>query len=92
MAESTIRVELVWAGPEHVVMRRIELARGSTVTQAIGVSGIAEAIPGGVIDAARIGLFSHRVTLDHVLQEGDRIEIYRPLLLDPMEARRRRAR
>lgn len=92
MAESTIHVELVWAGPERVVLRRIEVPQGSTVTQAIDVSGIAEAIPGGVIDPARIGLFAHKVAPDHVLQDGDRIEIYRPLLLDPMEARRLRAR
>jgi putative ubiquitin-RnfH superfamily antitoxin RatB of RatAB toxin-antitoxin module len=45
-----------------------------------------------MVDPDRLGIFSKRVSSDHLVQAGDRIEIYRPLMLDPMEARRRRIR
>ncbi|MGY3038690.1 putative ubiquitin-RnfH superfamily antitoxin RatB of RatAB toxin-antitoxin module [Rhodanobacter sp. TND4EL1] len=92
MGDVTIHVEVVCAGSEHAVLRRIEVARGTTVSQAIDASGIADVLPKGMIDPARLGVFSRKVAPDQVLRDGDRVEIYRPLLLDPMEARRRRAR
>ncbi|KRE87161.1 hypothetical protein ASG75_03175 [Rhodanobacter sp. Soil772] len=92
MAEGTIRVEVVYAGTEQPIQRRVELADGSTVMQAIDASGIVAMLPDGVIDPARLGIFARKVAPDRLVREGDRIEIYRPLLLDPMEARRRRAR
>jgi hypothetical protein len=52
---------------------------------------LTQTIPGLVIDPAHLGIFSRKVAPDHVLGEGDRVEIYRPLILDPKEARRRRA-
>jgi putative ubiquitin-RnfH superfamily antitoxin RatB of RatAB toxin-antitoxin module len=61
------------------------------VIQAIEVSGVSRAVPGLVIDPSRLGVFSHKVAPDQVLEQGDRVEIYRPLTLDPKEARRRRA-
>ncbi|AGG88958.1 MULTISPECIES: RnfH family protein [Rhodanobacter] len=92
MAEPTIRVEVVYAGAGQPIRRRVELADGSTVMQAIAASGIAALLPGDAIDPARLGMFARRVTPERLLREGDRIEICRPLVLDPMEARRRRAR
>lgn len=92
MAERTIRVEVVYAGTEQPIQRRVEVADGCTVMQAIDASGIAAMLPGGAVDPARLGIFARKVTPDRLVREGDRIEIYRPLLLDPMEARRRRAR
>jgi putative ubiquitin-RnfH superfamily antitoxin RatB of RatAB toxin-antitoxin module len=92
MAERTIRVEVVYAGTEQPIQRRVELADGSTVMQAIDASGIAAMLPHGAVDPARLGIFARKVAPDRLVREGDRIEIYRSLLLDPMEARRRRAR
>jgi putative ubiquitin-RnfH superfamily antitoxin RatB of RatAB toxin-antitoxin module len=92
MGEATIRVEVICAGPERALRRRIDLAQGATVAQAIAASGMAEALPEGTISSERLGLFSRKVAPGHVLRDGDRVEIYRPLQLDPMEARRRRAR
>jgi len=92
MAERTIMAEVVYATAGQQILRRVELAEGSTVMQAIDASGIAGMLPGGAIDARHLGVFAHRVAPDQVVQNGDRIEIYRPLMLDPMEARRRRAR
>jgi putative ubiquitin-RnfH superfamily antitoxin RatB of RatAB toxin-antitoxin module len=49
-------------------------------------------MPEVAFDPSRLGIFSRRVTADDLLHDGDRVEIYRPLTLDPKDARRRRAR
>ncbi|MDR3446919.1 MULTISPECIES: RnfH family protein [unclassified Dyella] len=90
MAEQ-ITVEVVYAEPSRRWLWQVMLPVGSTVAQAIEASGVARDVPGLVVDPARLGIFSHKVTPDHVVGEGDRVEIYRPLTLDPKEARRRRA-
>jgi putative ubiquitin-RnfH superfamily antitoxin RatB of RatAB toxin-antitoxin module len=90
MAEQ-ITVEVAYAGPVSQFVRCVSVPVGSTVMQAIEASGIAQAVPGLLIDPARLGIFSRRATADQVVGEGDRVEIYRPLTLDPKEARRRRA-
>ncbi|PXV60642.1 hypothetical protein SAMN04487785_102368 [Dyella jiangningensis] len=90
MAEP-VTVEVVYAEPSRRWLRKVTLPAGSTVAQAIEASGVAREVPGLVVDAARLGIFSRKVTPDHVVGEGDRVEIYRPLTLDPKEARRRRA-
>jgi uncharacterized protein len=92
MAEHTITVEVVYASAEKQILRRIELVEGSTVMQAIEASGIVEMLPHGAVDPDRLGIFSRKVSPQQIVQAGDRIEIYRPLTLNPMEARRRRAR
>lgn len=90
MAE-LITVEVVFAEPSRRWLRKVSVPLGSTVAQAIEASGIMQDVSGLVVDPARLGIFSRKVTLDHVVGEGDRVEIYRPLTLDPKEARRRRA-
>jgi hypothetical protein len=92
MAERTITVDVVYAGAERQLLRRVELPQGGTVMQAIDASQIAKLLPPGAVDPDRLGIFSRKVPPQQVVQPGDRIEIYRPLTLDPMEARRRRAR
>jgi uncharacterized protein len=69
-----------------------QLPAGSTVIQAVKQSGILQELPEVDFDPSRLGIFSRRVAPDDVLQDGDRVEIYRPLTLDPKDARRRRAR
>ncbi len=90
MAEQ-FHVEVAYAGAARQVVRRVALPAGSTVMQAIEASGLARDIPGLVIDPAHLGIFSRKATPDQLVGEGDRVEIYRPLTLDPKEARRRRA-
>ncbi|HUW53695.1 MAG TPA: RnfH family protein [Rhodanobacter sp.] len=92
MAERTIRVAVVYASATQQIQYRTELAQGSTVIQAIDASGISRALAHGTIDPQRLGIHGRRVAPDQLLRDGDRIEIYRPLMLDPMEARRRRAK
>ncbi|OOG46750.1 RnfH family protein [Rhodanobacter sp. C01] len=91
MAEHTITVMVVHAGADQQILHHVELVAGSTVMQAIEASGIADVLPDRV-DPHRLGIFARKVSPDQPVHDGDRIEIYRPLLLDPMEARRRRAR
>lgn len=91
MAER-ITVEVICATPERQVLRRVNLPAGSSVIQAVEQSGILQELPEVAFDPSRLGIFSRRVTADELLQDGDRVEIYRPLTLDPKDARRRRAR
>lgn len=92
MAERMITVEVVHLDIQQQWLRRIEVAEGSTALQAVQASGLVELMTTQAFDPNRLGIFSKRVPANHVVQSGDRIEIYRPLMLDPMEARRRRAR
>jgi len=90
MAEP-IQVEVIYATADHQELRRLTVPLGTTVMQAIMASGIAPDLPAEAIAADRLGIFSRRAAPDDVLADGDRVEIYRPLTLDPKEARRRRA-
>lgn len=93
MAEPTrIKVMVVYAEPGRAFSVAMELASGATVGDAIAASRIRERRPEVEIDPARVGIFARRVSLDTPLSDGDRVEIYRPLLIDPKEARRKRAR
>ena len=91
MAERMLMVEVVYADAAQAVRRRLEMAPGSTVMQAIETSGIIAWLPQAALDSTRLGIFAQHVSAGQLLQDGDRIEIYRPLQLDPMDARRRRA-
>ncbi|HUQ76989.1 MAG TPA: RnfH family protein [Burkholderiales bacterium] len=83
---SSIRVEVVYARGKEAVVVPVRLPAGSRVQDALAASGIAG------IDLAAVGVFGRRVQPDAHLADGDRVEVYRPLLLDPKEQRRRRAR
>lgn len=86
-----MRVEVVYALPERQFLRTLELNEGSTVEQAIKASGLLTLRPEIDLNFNKIGIFSRPVKLDEKLQEGDRVEIYRPLTADPKELRRQRA-
>jgi putative ubiquitin-RnfH superfamily antitoxin RatB of RatAB toxin-antitoxin module len=85
-----MRVEVVYALPEGADVSVLELPPGATVRDALAASGVAARH--AALDLSQIGIFGRRVTPDAVLSDGDRVELYRPLALDPKEARRRRAR
>ena len=88
----SIAVSVIYAEPEHAFMVELFLPKGATVADAIERSGIRETLPGIDIRDDRLGIFARRVTPETVLHHGDRVEIYRALLIDPKEARRKRAR
>ncbi|MEO7068175.1 MAG: RnfH family protein [Rhodanobacter sp.] len=92
MVEQTMSVEVLYADADRQILRCVEVPVGATARQAVDASGIVGLIPSGAFDETRLGIFSQRVPAQQVLRAGDRVEIYRPLALDPMEARRQRAR
>jgi putative ubiquitin-RnfH superfamily antitoxin RatB of RatAB toxin-antitoxin module len=88
-----IRVEVVYAAsPARQSLIGLEVAAGTTVAQAVELSGIKAEHPDIVILDTRVGIFGRPVALNAVLEEGDRVEIYRSLRADPKEARRRKVR
>ncbi len=90
-AHAAISVEVAYATPEKQRIVKLEVAAGCTVGEAIERSRIRDEFPGLEVNPAAVGIFSRKVTLDHRLRDGDRVEIYRPLIADPKESRRRRA-
>lgn len=91
MAE-VLHVEVVFAGEAGVIKKPLQVEPGATVADAVRMSGIAANLGVNAIDAARVGVFGRVVRSTTPLRDGDRVEIYRPLKIDPKEARRRRAR
>lgn len=87
-----IRVSVVHAGPDRAIDIELSLPEGSRVADAIERSGIRAMLTGIGIRDDRLGIFARKVSPDTVLRDGDRVEIYRPLRVDPKEARRKRAR
>ncbi len=90
-AGKNISVEVVFALPERQELVSLKLAQGSTVADAIERSGLAKCFDDFEVDPSRVGIFSRKVAPEQVLRDGDRVEIYRPLLADPKEVRRQRA-
>ncbi|WP_413727846.1 RnfH family protein [Sodalis sp. RH19] len=86
-----IRVEVVYALPERQYLRQLVLAAGSTLEQAIQASGLLAIRHDIDLDKNKVGIFSRPAKLSDLLTDGDRVEIYRPLLIDPKELRRQRA-
>jgi uncharacterized protein len=70
----------------------LELAEGATVRQALERARIAERFPGIELEGMRLGIWSRPCERDMVLRDGDRVELYRPLIADPKSQRRSRAR
>ncbi len=90
--EETIQIEVVYALPKHQFMRHLRLPSGTTVANAVERSGILDLYPDIDFSRNRLGIFGKLVESDRRLHEGDRVEIYRPLVKDPKEIRRERAR
>jgi len=90
MADDLIRVEVAYARPEQQVVIEVELPIEGTVEQAILASGILQQFPEIDLNRQKVGIFSQVCKLDKTLQNGDRVEIYRPLTQSPMQARRER--
>ncbi len=88
---SEISVEVVYALPERQYLRTVKLASGSSVEQAIVASGLLELRQDIDLKSNKVGIYNRPVKLSDILVDGDRIEIYRPLIADPKELRRLRA-
>jgi len=90
MTAETIRVQVCYATPTSVFLRDVTVARGATLEQAVAQSGLLQEVPDVDLSAMQVGIYAKKKTLDTVLREHDRIEIYRPLIADPKNARRRK--
>ena len=90
--DPVVEVELIYALPQAQVVQTLRVPAGATVAQAIEQSGILLRCSEITAQSLLVGIFGQRVETTHVLREFDRIEIYRPLLADPKQARRARAR
>ncbi|WP_436971774.1 RnfH family protein [Pectobacterium brasiliense] len=86
-----MQVDVVYALPERQYLRTVKLEEGSTVEQAIVTSGLLELRHDIDLQVNKVGIYSRAAKLTDVVQEGDRVEIYRPLIADPKELRRQRA-
>ncbi len=84
-----ITIEVAYAEPEQQWLLEEKVPAGTTVGEALEHSQIHELVPHLKID--RVGIWYKPVKPDQVLRDGDRIEIYRPLLIDPKERRRKEA-
>jgi putative ubiquitin-RnfH superfamily antitoxin RatB of RatAB toxin-antitoxin module len=87
--EALLRIEVVYALPGEQVVIALSVPEGTTAAEALERSGLAERFPETA--ASPIGVFGRVVAPDTALSDGDRVEIYRPLVADPKQARRRRA-
>lgn len=91
MGEARVQVEVAFATEEEQAIFSIEGGPGLTAHAAIDRSGVLQRFPDIDLTVNKIGVFGKVVKLDRVLVSGDRVEIYRPLIADPKEARKKRA-
>ena len=85
-----MQISVAYAEPDHQEWIEFEAPEGVTADEAVRMSGILEKFPHLDVSDKRLGVFSKPVKGDHVLREGDRVEIYRPLQADPKKARTRK--
>lgn len=86
-----VEVEIVFAVPEKQLLQILIVESGATVADVIALSGVQKTFPDYRLDRMAVGIWGCEVDRDRAVKAGDRIEIYRPLKLDPREARRRLA-
>jgi putative ubiquitin-RnfH superfamily antitoxin RatB of RatAB toxin-antitoxin module len=87
-----IDIEVVYASPEKQIVRQMNLPEGTTVEQAVKLSGILPQFPEIDLLKNRLGIYGKLVPPATILCNRDRVEIYRPLRVDPKENRRKRAK
>jgi putative ubiquitin-RnfH superfamily antitoxin RatB of RatAB toxin-antitoxin module len=92
MAEGTeLQVYVSYALPQTEFIRPLRVAPGTTVGQAIEQSGVLASFPDINLVTQPVGIYGKKKTLETALRDRDRVEIYRPLVADPKDSRRKRA-
>ena len=89
--EKLISVEIVYALPEQQLIITIQIPERSSIENAIQTSGILQRFPEIDLNMNKVGIFGKLAKLETSLRDMDRIEIYRPLIVDPKAVRRNRA-
>jgi putative ubiquitin-RnfH superfamily antitoxin RatB of RatAB toxin-antitoxin module len=87
----TMTVEVAYALPERQVILELQVPEGTSVLEAAQASGVTGKFEGIDLDNTKFGIFGKVVSPKQVLREGERVEIYRPLIADPKEVRKARA-
>lgn len=90
MAEA-ICVEVAYVEPGRQFLQSLQLADGATVADAVAASDLRQQFPSLDLEQGRFGVFSRPATPATRLHDGDRVEVYRPLIANPKEVRRQRA-
>ncbi len=90
-APGKIKVQVCYATPACEFLRDLQVAAGTTIEQAINESSLLQQVDGIDLATCTVGIHGKKKALETVLREHDRVEVYRPLIADPKEARRRRA-
>lgn len=90
-SQQQIQIEVAYATPDKQQIIPLRVREGMTVEECIAQSNIVRYFPEINLDEQKVGIWSKAVKLDHVPRDGDRIEIYRPLIADPKAIRRKRA-
>lgn len=91
LSEETVAIEVVYALKARQRVVALDVAAGTTAREAAVNSGLDRYFPELALNEFPLGVYGERVSDEYLVADGDRIEIYRPLVLDPMEARRKRA-
>jgi putative ubiquitin-RnfH superfamily antitoxin RatB of RatAB toxin-antitoxin module len=91
MARAEVRVTVVYCAPGREDISAVTLAPGATVGDAIAAAGVLGRCPEIAAASPDVGVWGRSRALAEVVEDGDRVEIYRPLTIDPKEARRVRA-
>lgn len=86
-----IRVEVAAALPERQFVLALELAAGTTLIEAVKQADLSRRLPGLEVDETRLGIYGRLRPPETLLEDGDRVEVYRPLTADPKEIRRQLA-
>jgi putative ubiquitin-RnfH superfamily antitoxin RatB of RatAB toxin-antitoxin module len=90
--DNRLPVEVVLATPERQVLLTVNVEEGASVADVVASSGIGSQFPGLAVADMAVGIWGKPVSRDSMVNAGDRVELYRPLEIDPREARRQRAR
>jgi putative ubiquitin-RnfH superfamily antitoxin RatB of RatAB toxin-antitoxin module len=91
MTES-LRVEVVYALPDRCWRVAVAVPPGARVADALAAADLPSKVPGLRVDAAMLAIFGNTATPESLLRDGDRVEVLRPLVADPKQARRERAK
>jgi len=89
--DAPLQIEVVYAEPQRVIAKVFRPAAGACVTDVLRLAAADPDFAGVDLWNSALGIFGRPMRADHVLQDGDRLEIYRPLTADPKAARRARA-
>ena len=86
---SSFQIDVAYVEPEYQFVREVSVEPGTSISQAIELSGLLKERPELIVE--KVGIYGKVVSMNHQLASGDRIEVYRSLVVDPKEARRKRA-